>query len=138
MELKSFGGAYVVYAWLKGALPHVGEKLINVFGSDDQAMLLVTSYSYTKEKLKKNKIALGDHIKAHFSGTVMVLFVYHKREIKEPNKVKKHKVGKNKNEKESIQEAFKAYNRYHLLSKDKKTVENIEMITQVPKYLESK
>ena len=42
MKLNSFGGAYIVYAWLQGALPKVAEKLLNVFESDDQAMFLVT------------------------------------------------------------------------------------------------
>ena len=135
MELKSFCGAYIVYAWLQGALPEVAQKLLNIFELDDQAMFLATSFSFANKKLEENNIKRATKsMCARFSGTTMSMNVYYKSEIKAPNEVQNYKVGKKINEEEkSIREAFKAYNKYQKLSPDEKTIDIIEKMTKVPK-----
>ena len=81
-NLKGFGGARIVYMWIKGVAPDLEDYLINVFINDKHAMYLVTHVparlNKELETLRLVKSFIGSFAK---SSSKMQMHIYAKKEL---------------------------------------------------------
>ena len=85
-SLAGFGGARIVYMWIKGVTPDLEDFLINVFINDKHAMYLVTHvparHNEELKTLRLVKTFTGSFAK---SSSKMQMYIYAKKELNMSN-----------------------------------------------------
>ena len=132
-DLKDFGGAFIVYAWIQGATCDIFELLFDLFVEDKTCMYYVTSEKYSCTLLEENDIAIKGSIHGKFesSSSSMVLYIYFKRKIL-TNKREVSSQWKGKSDVSSdIYNAFDAYSFFHNMKRNEKNKDSIYTLTNI-------
>ena len=119
--LTNFGGAFIIYSWLKGAEPNLYYLLFKIFVKEKSCMYFVTQFKYGSSLLTDNDITKRSvKLKGSMagSGRHFTLFFYSK---------KKERVKRCKNYKQEddgiggdIMKAFQKFNTFNAKSKERK------------------
>lgn len=123
-SLDNFGGARLVYCWLKGANEELIHHLFDLFVEDSWAMYFIANGNYEKHAaVVKGKVIKLDFLDGNFafSNRKMRLFIYRKKSL--CFTTRHIKMNKNQNGLSfQIMNSIKVYKNIYNLSKEKKRI----------------
>ena len=125
-KLTHFGGALVVYMWIKGVAPKVHEKVLKTFLADRYAMYFITA-----EKI--SNLTLCDKVNCRFSMCKefgnMTLYIYSKKDQKGKKKVTDGEIYPSPESLE-VEHGFKLHGWFHNLTTEE-TKEKIKKLVKI-------
>ena len=88
LHLKNFGGARVIYAWIKGTGDYVRNYAYNLFLNDEEAEIFITDFKLDEHP----NVKLAKKYNARSDNTSFVLNFYQKLNFKDAwvGKIKKY------------------------------------------------
>jgi len=90
IEITSFGGATVVYAWIKGARNALVNHLMSILENDKQVKIFITNTKYSKEEMIEIDMKLVQVFQG--KGTApMTIYFYAKHDLKSNKNLERKK-----------------------------------------------